>query len=201
MVATAVPGWPAELATGLAARLAALPATTRIVAIDGRSGSGKTSLAAWLAPALAAPCVHVDDIVPGWYGLARSVELLAEWVVQPLAAGSPAQWRKWDWDAGGWGRSGELAPAPIVVVEGCGAGAAAIRPWLSALVWLEVGEDERLERLRRREDWGAYEPWLEVWSDQERALRAGDDPRPHATVVVRPAGPAGLAWQAPAPGP
>src|ERR1700722_20134242 len=69
---------------------------TRIIAIDGWSGSGKTSLAEHLSPALGAPCLHLDDWVPGWNGLGRSVELLVEWVLQPLADDRPARWRPWN---------------------------------------------------------------------------------------------------------
>ncbi|MHB8504321.1 MAG: hypothetical protein ACYDEN_01135, partial [Acidimicrobiales bacterium] len=65
-----------------------------------------------------------------------------------------------------------------------GPAAAAVRPWLAALAWLDVDEPERLARLRARWDWALYEPWLEVWAGQERALRAGDDPQLHADVVV-----------------
>lgn len=202
-VTAAVPPWGTALVEGLSARLEGSglvderrPASTRVVAVDGWSGSGKSALASWLAPALGAPCVPVEDFVPGWHGLAESVRLLVRWVLEPLAAGEAARWRRWDWAAGGWGEEVSLAPAPLVLVEGCGAGAAAARPWLDTLVWLEVGAGERARRLRARDDWVIYAPWAQVWSDQERALRAGDDPRRHADAVVedRPSG-TRVAWR------
>ncbi len=157
-----------------------------IIAIDGWSGSGKTCLAGRLAPAIGAPCVHLDDWVPGWHGLARSVELLVEWVLRPLAAGRRARWRRWDWDAGSWGAWETVAASGLLVVEGCGAGSPLARPWLSALVWIAVDDEERARRLRARPDWPTYEPWAAMWADQERALRAGDDPAATADVVVEP---------------
>ncbi|HLI02219.1 MAG TPA: hypothetical protein VKV06_15630 [Acidimicrobiales bacterium] len=177
-----------ELAAGLRAR-AARRAGTGVVAIDGWSGSGKTSLADRLAPALGAPCVHLDDFVPGWDGLARSVDLLVQWVLEPLAAGRPARLGIWDWTGGEWGAWRTLPPAELVLVEGCGSGAAAARPWLAALAWLDVDAASRRRRLEARPDWPGYAPFADRWSAQEEALRAGDDPAALADAVIRwPAG-------------
>ncbi len=177
-----------ELACGLR-RIPAAHEAPAFVAVDGWSGSGKTTLGDALGARLGAPVVHQDDLVTGWYGLERSVELLVTEVLQPLASGRPATWRRWDWAAGALGgEEGTVAPAPLSVVEGCGAGSAPVRPWLAALVWLEVPGPERLARLQARADWLVYEPWLEVWAAQERALRAGDDPCDHADVVVADTG-------------
>ncbi len=154
------------------------------MAIDGWSGSGKTSLADRLAPAIDAPCVHLDDLVPGWSGLARSVELLVEWVLAPLAAAGPARWRRWDWEAGAFGKWEILAPTELVVVEGCGAGSALARPWLSGLIWISVDDEERSRRLKARPDWPTYAPWADMWGRQERELRAGEDPLASADAVV-----------------
>jgi hypothetical protein len=158
--------------------------TTWIVAIDGWSGSGKTSLADRLAPALGVPCIHMDDWVPGWSGLARSVDLLVEWVLAPLADGKPARWRMWDWVRGDWGDEREQQPEPLILIEGCGSGATAARPWLSGLIWLESTGDERAARLRARPDWPTYERWAAMWAEQEAALRAGDDVADVADLVV-----------------
>jgi hypothetical protein len=178
-----------RFAAALGARVVGRPAgagRSRVVAVDGWSGSGKTSLADRLAPALDAPCVHLDDWVPGWHGLHRSVELLVDWVLRPLADGRPAGWRGWDWHRGEFGPWQSLAPAPggLIVVEGCGAGSSLARPWLSELVWLSADADARARRLRARPDWALYEPWASIWAEQEQSLRNGDDPAVVAGVVV-----------------
>lgn len=156
-----------------------------VVGIDGWSGSGKTTFGDALAAELGVPVVHLDDLVAGWHGLAGSVDRLVTEVLQPLAVGRAATWRRWDWGAGAWGsETVSQPPAPLILVEGCGAGAAPVRPYLTALIWLDVAEEERMARLRARDDWPLYEPWIEVWAAQERGLRAGDDPAAHADVVV-----------------
>ena len=83
--------------------------------------------------------------------------------------------------------------------EGCGAGSAPARPWLSGLVWITVDEDERQRRLRARPDWPTYAPWAGMWARQERAQRAGEDPWATADAVVETGpdatGPLRLTWR------
>lgn len=188
-------GIAGELAAGLARLLGpdALPPSRSLrpggrdpvfVGVDGWSGSGKTTLAGALADELGAAVVHLDDLVAGWEDLAGSVGRLVETVLPALAAGNPAGWRSWDWAAGTPGPGRTQAPAALLVVEGCGAGSCRVRPWLSALVWVEVPAAVRAARLRGRPDWGGYRQWFEVWEAQERALRAGDDPRRFADALV-----------------
>jgi hypothetical protein len=78
----------------------------RTVLIDGRSGSGKSTLAQHLALAWAdSIVVRLDDIYPGWDGLAWTVEHIRESLLEPRAAGRPGSWRSWDWTTGapgGW---------------------------------------------------------------------------------------------------
>jgi hypothetical protein len=178
-----------DFARAVVERMDQVPAPTtnaRVIAIDGYSGSGKTYLADRVALALGAECVHLDVFVPGWFGLARSVELLVEWVLEPLAAGRGAGWRRWDWERHEFGKWEALAVrvGGIVIVEGCGAGSRGALPWLSTLIWVDATTEERGRRLRARHDWNVYEPWFEVWADQEHVLRTSDDPAVVADAVV-----------------
>jgi hypothetical protein len=49
---------------------------------------------------------------------------------------------------------------------------------------VDATADERARRLRDRHDWTVYEPWFEVWADQENVLRTNDDPAAVADVKV-----------------
>jgi hypothetical protein len=87
----------------LAARiLAADPraGTTRVLAVDGPAGSGKSTFAARLALAVGAPVVHTDDLCPGWNGLEEVAPLLLERVLRPLASGQSLRYRRYDWESG-----------------------------------------------------------------------------------------------------
>lgn len=149
--------------------------TTLVVGLDGRSGSGKTRLADELADELGWPVVRLDEIYPGWDGLATAPEVLARDVVVPLRAGRDASWPTWDWAAGAAGPTAHLPWTPHLIVEGCGTGAPPAGPLLDLLVWLEAPEGLRRERALAR-DGQTFAPHWERWAAQE-ALVLHDVPR------------------------
>jgi uridine kinase len=166
---------------------------TRVVGVDGPSGAGKTTLATAVAGALGgaggtgrpAPVVHLDDIYPGWDGLADAVPRLLEWVLEPLAAGLPARYRRFDWPADEYAEWHDVATdgARALVVEGVTCGARACAPYLSLLLWVEAPRDLRFRRGIER-DGEAYRPYWERWARQEDAHFAAEDTRRRADVVV-----------------
>ncbi|MGN6404334.1 AAA family ATPase, partial [Sinomonas sp.] len=161
-----------------------------VVAVDGRSGAGKTSLAVELAAALrehrSVALVHLEDLYPGWAGLARGVERCAAEILAPLRRGESAHWRAWDWLADADGEERITEPADVVVLEGVGAGSRELRSLSDAVVWLEASAEERRRRALER-DGETYEPHWDRWAAQEEAWLAGDDVRAAATVTVESA--------------
>ena len=156
---------------------------TRVLAIDGPSGSGKTSLAGALSTALdQAPVVHLDDLYPGWDGLAATVPRLVDGVLRPLAEGRPMGYRRYDWERGEDAEWIELAaPGPVLIVEGAGAGARAGAPYLSVLAWLDAPAETRFARAMAR-DGDTYRPHWQRWADQETRYFAENDPRGRADL-------------------
>jgi uridine kinase len=172
--------------SALAARVTSCPpraAVTRVVAVDGPSGSGKTTLAGRLATLLEAPVIRMDDLYPGWDGLEAAVPRLLEWVLRPLATGSAARYRRYDWQAGGYAEWHDVPAAPVLVVEGVACGSRRAAPFLSLLVWVEAPRQVRLRRGLER-DGEAYRPhWLR-WAAQEEAHFAAEGTRERADVRV-----------------
>lgn len=175
--------------TELAARVRDAPAgagACRVVAVDGRAGSGKSTLARRLATLLAAPVLSMDDLYPGWDGLAAAVPALVAEVLQPLAAGRPAVHRRWDWAADRWAGWVTLPWCPYLVVEGVGCGARPAAPYLALLVWVEAPDDVRQERALAR-DGDGFRPHWDRWAGQEETLLAAERTRERADVVVEAA--------------
>lgn len=158
-----------------------------IIAIDGRSGAGKTTLAIELAARLRehhkVSLFHLEDIYPGWNGLAAGIERYVSTVLAPLSRSEPAQWVSWDWSNHYDGDARTTLPAEIVLVEGVGAAAAAARPFLDAVVWADSPDQDRRSRALAR-DGESYEPYWEQWAAQEQDWLAGDDVPAHADVRV-----------------
>ncbi len=160
-----------------------------VVAVDGPSGSGKTTLALGVRAALAertggdVGLVHMDEIYPGWDGLAAAPGLLADQVLAPLSRGEAAAHRLWSWVRDGWVGTRVVAPGPLLVVEGCGSSVGAARAYVAVSVFVEADRDLRRRRGLAR-DGAAYEPHWDRWAAQEAELFEGDRTRGRADLVI-----------------
>ncbi len=155
----------------------------RVVLIDGRSGSGKTSLAARIAERLGTPAnpaqvLHLDSLYPGWDGLsagARSVSAV-------LQDGS---YRRYDWGRGEFEDSRILLDqGRPLVIEGCGAltteNLRAARAWSGNTgsvrsIWIECPEELRKRRALGR-DGATFAPHWDRWASQEDLHFAEHEP-------------------------
>ncbi|MEO7420905.1 MAG: hypothetical protein ABIU87_00730 [Ornithinibacter sp.] len=176
---------PAHAAAVLAAARSAQSAcgSVVVVSIDGRSGAGKSVLAAAVGSALGCPVVHVDDLCPGWDGLADAVTLLTEQVLEPLSQGRPAAYRRWDWMRDRAGRAVSVEPTAHLVVEGCGALVPPAEAYAAVRVWVQAPEALRKVRALAR-DGAVYVPNWDRWAAQEESLYAARCPRDHADLVL-----------------
>ena len=172
-----------ELVSTIQERQPACGSTT-VVAVDGPSGSGKSELADRLVKRLGAVLVRVDELVPGWRGLAAMPPVVARDLLAPLAAGEVARIRRWNWVDDRPGDLLGVRPERFLVLDGCGSGSRIIRPYLSLLVWVDAPADVRRARAMAR-DGEVFEPWWDVWAAQERALFATEQTKSAADVRVR----------------
>ncbi|MDT0302852.1 nucleoside/nucleotide kinase family protein [Streptomonospora wellingtoniae] len=156
----------------------------RVMAVEGRSGAGKTELAGRAAAEADCPLVHMDDVYPGWEGLEASVPLVRRWILEPLACGEDPRWRRYDWERGAPGPWQRTPVEELLIVEGCGSGGRELRPFLSLLAWVHAPDAVREARLDRRADAAGYAPYRSMWARQEDAFYAGHRPRENADVVV-----------------
>lgn len=146
-----------------------------VVGIDGRSGAGKTTLAAELADLLRAdfPAVtlfHLEDMYQGWEGLAPAV---ANWssLVNQLRTSTCGTWTGWDWEKSTALPHQELCieqepgdPA-VLIGEGVGAFCADV----DIKCWVERPDNERKTAALLR-DGETYRPFWDIWAQQEHEL-------------------------------
>ncbi|MCD9877303.1 uridine kinase family protein [Streptomyces guryensis] len=185
-----MPNAPASQGTAihdLASRLHRLPPScgpVRLIGVDGHAGSGKSTFAGRLARALdGAPVLRLDDIASHDELFEWTGRLLAQ-VIEPLSRGESAHYSPYDWHTRCFGPPRTLPPAPVVLVEGVGAGRRAVRPYLAALLWMELPHEESWTRGRQRDREEQREFWA-GWVRAERRHFADDPSRPFADLLVR----------------
>jgi uridine kinase len=171
-------------ASVLCQRITSLQRATRtpvLVALDGRSGAGKSTVAALVAAQLGALVIDGDDFYRGgsdayWdaLGPAEKMDLVIDWerqrsLLEQLRRGEAATWQPYDWDAddGRLGAPVTAGPAGVVLLDG----AYSARPELSDLysqrVLLTVPRDVRRARLLRREGERYRAEWEARWAEAE----------------------------------
>ncbi|CAM3687995.1 4-amino-4-deoxy-L-arabinose transferase [Nocardioides marinus] len=165
----------------------ATPGAGRLLRIDGPSGSGKTTLAravSRLALQRQVGCrvLHMDAMYDGWDGL-PSVWAQLETLLPPLSEGRPGRYRVYDWRLGRYRRTVQVAPVPLLVLEGVGSGHPAYDHLGTVLVWVQAPPSLRRARALAR-DGADYEPHWEAWARSEAEVLARDRTRERADLVV-----------------
>jgi uridine kinase len=172
----------AEIGSLLAQRFPAAGRTSAI-AIDGPSGAGKTDLSAELAAELGAQVLHLDDLYGGWHGL-EAGPAQARTVLEAFSVDEAAVIGHWDWAADVPGSTSVVWPSRLLIIEGVGAGARSLRPYLSGLIWLDAPASLRKKRALAR-DGGTYAPWWDVWAGDERAHFAREGTQRAADLLIQ----------------
>jgi uridine kinase len=162
------------------------PARPAIVAINGRSSSGKTSLSRRLAAALAnCSVLHTDDLA--WHhGVFAWDALLINDVLPALRSPHPLRYRPPAWIARS--RAGAItldANCEFVIIEGVGASQASLRRHLGVIIWVETPQQLRESRDALRVAAGEISPAsYDGWMAEENAHMAAERPWEHADLIV-----------------
>ncbi len=175
--------------------------------IDGRSGSGKSSLASVLHRAIPhAAVVHLDDVPSSgsWRGSEAQktiltdplpagcsyfdwTECLLENIVLPYRAGQPVHYRPEAWDD--WRRTeGAIfvpADCSTLIVEGVGAGRRELTHVIDVSIWIQADFEEAKRRGIVRDGGGAESERLwNRFETQELPFLAQQASWERATVIA-----------------
>jgi hypothetical protein len=175
-----------EVAAGLLDAIGSPDGRTAVLAVDGRSGSGKSTVAARLAEHIPGTSVVATDDVAWWESFFGWDHLMAAGVLEPARRGEPVCFRPPAWDARG--RDGAIeAPAGsrVLIVEGVGAGRRSLRHLLDAVIWVQsdLATARRRGIARDGGDNAAIAFWDE-WDAEELPFLAADRPWERARLIV-----------------
>ena len=186
MIADGEPASIEELAALIIARAdGPLP---MIIAVDGHSSSGKTTLAGRLAAALpAAAVLHTDDLA--WHqGVFAWDELLLTSVLPVVRSEAPLDFRPPQWVARS--RPGSITlPGNLeyLLIEGVGASQPSLRSAYAMIIWVETDEPTRLARDQIRLAAGEMTPAdYASWMTEENAYTTSQRPWEHADLLISP---------------
>ena len=165
---------------------ASAPIRPAIVAVDGRSASGKSTLAARVAARHgAATVVHTDDVA--WYlSFFDWDRELAGHVLEPVRQGLAVRYRPAAWDERARDGAVEVpAGIELVLVEGVGSSRGSLVPLLDAAVWVQ-SDDVRARTRGLARDGGdpdAIAFW-DAWDREERPFLERDRPWTRARLIA-----------------
>ncbi|WP_241665939.1 hypothetical protein [Prescottella subtropica] len=155
-----------------------------LIGIDGPSGGGKSTLADRVSAALDdAPIVRMDDLYPGWDGLAASAPLLTRWVLAPAAHGRIPRYRRYDWHRRAYTEWHAVRRHRYLIVEGAGSTCGPARRYYTVRVFVDASAGERMRRALLR-DGDMFRPHWDRWARQEAALFGPDRTRRAAHLTV-----------------
>jgi len=170
----------------LAALVAAAPprlGATRLALVDGPAGAGKTTLANRVGAVLGAQVIHGDDLYEGWEGLDTLWPFVHTHILEPLARGEGASFRRWDWVHGRRAEPIDVPVADFLVIEGVGVAQTGARGYASLVVFVDAPGEVRLARGLARDGEAMRGHW-ETWQLVEAALLAREGTRGAADVVI-----------------
>jgi uridine kinase len=154
---------------------------SRLVAIDGPGGAGKSTLASWLGQRVGAQIIHTDDFASWDHPLDWWPEFLDR-VLRPLASGESVSYPRRSWD-GAPKEDVTIDPDELVIIEGVGASRQPFRPYLAFSIWIETARDLRLRRGLDRDGEAARAQW-EEWMAAEDEYATSERPSEHADLVL-----------------
>lgn len=175
------------------AALAAAQDAPVLLGIDGRCGSGKTTLANWLAQQLHCPVLHTDDFYlplsarcENWQqqpGANMDFYRLRQEVLQPLLCAQPAQYRAYSCAAGAFLPPAPLPSAPLTILEGSYSLHPALQTEFAVRVFVTCPPDVQAARLQAREG-ARYAQFVQRWIPLEEGYFAAHDPAARCDFVL-----------------
>ena len=143
-----------------------------LIAIDGRAGAGKTTLAAKffsdLSPNQSVAVIHMDDLYAGWDGaLGETFTNTLKSIVNAYHSHSTIELEIFNWSLMRFDSVQRIAPVDVLILEGVGAGQKTVRDAGAIVYWLDIDPEIGLQRVLKRDGNHIAEQMKQWQIDQE----------------------------------
>jgi uridine kinase len=127
-----------------------------LIAIDGRAGAGKTTLAASIFEELSAEntvaVIHMDDLYDGWENaLSERLTQTLESIVKSHQNKVSFEIDIFNWQSLSFDSTRLIHPVDILILEGVGAGQKVVRDAGATLYWLDIDAEVGIQRVLNRD--------------------------------------------------
>lgn len=148
-----------------------------IVAIDGMSGSGKTTFADYISQQYDCHIIHMDDFF--LRKDQRTAERLSEIggnidyerfsseVLSPLKKGVAFSYQKYDCKTGCFSKSVSVSPKPLYIIEGAYSTHPYFQNPYDLMLFLEIDSEVQKARILSRNGKEMYERFISEWIPME----------------------------------
>lgn len=166
----------------------------KVIAVDGRCASGKSTLALQLAERTGAGVIHMDDFFlplklrtearlqePGGN---VHYERFAEEVLPFLQSGEAFSYRRFECSKMALGKVRQIPAGNLRIVEGAYSCCPKFGDYMDIRVFCDVTETEQRKRIRLRNGEAALVAFLEKWIPMEERYFAAYGIRERADIVV-----------------
>lgn len=159
-----------------------------ILAIDGPAGAGKTTLAENLQRGLAryypSTTIHMDDLYEGWnHALTPPLSQKLMTITHSHKEHKSISIARYDWSSDTFGKPELIPVQPLLILEGVGCGQRSIRSTLNALIWIDIDEEEGLQRVIQR-DGTAIEEEMHKWLSAQQQHFMEEDTKNAADFIL-----------------
>ena len=169
-----------------------------LVGIDGRGGSGKSTLGRALSALIdSSVVIEFDDFYrtarerrrPGmeWDGeIGGNFDWrrVRDQVLAPLRDDHPARYQRYDWAIDQLAEWHLVQPGGLLIVEGNYSTRTELRDFYDFTIWVEAPHHVRLNRGLERGGQDTKQRWLEEWMPEEERYIAAENPRARVDLVL-----------------
>ena len=163
-----------------------------IIAIDGRSASGKSTLAGLLSSSLSAPVIHTDDfylplaqrteqIMSQYFGH-MDLERLRKEVLIPLFTGEPFSYRPFSCKSQMLLEEVHIPASSVVIIEGTYSLFPSLLPFYDIKIFLDTKSQRK--RLLAREGEDGFKRFSDLWIPREEEYFSSTHPEKICDLVI-----------------